>query len=92
LRLRGNDDLRQNSNTSNMLYCSEFITLEPGDVIFTGSPAGSAMSEDQFLKGGDRVRAQIEGIGTLNIELIDERVGRTHAGTADSPALESPSR
>lgn len=81
LRLWVNDELRQDSSTSNMLYSvyeqvaivSEFITLEPGDVIFTGSPAGSAASEDQFLKGGDRIRAQIEGVGTLEVELIDER-------------------
>ena len=81
LRLLVNDKLRQNSSTSNMLYSvyeqvaiiSEFITLEPGDVVFTGSPAGSAMSDDEFLKGGDTVRADIESIGTLEVELIDER-------------------
>lgn len=84
LRLWVNDELRQNGITSSMLYSvyeqvaivSEFITLEPGDVVFTGSPAGSAMTEDQFLKGGDRVRAQIEGIGTLEVGLIDERPSR----------------
>jgi 2-keto-4-pentenoate hydratase/2-oxohepta-3-ene-1,7-dioic acid hydratase in catechol pathway len=84
LRLWVNRELRQSSTTANMLYpvyeqvavISEFITLEPGDVIFTGSPAGSARSEDEFLKGGDLVRADIESIGVLEVECIDERSGR----------------
>jgi 2-keto-4-pentenoate hydratase/2-oxohepta-3-ene-1,7-dioic acid hydratase in catechol pathway len=90
LRLWVNDDLRQNSTTANLLYSvyeqvaviSEFMTLEPGDVIFTGSPAGSAMSEEQFLKGDDRVRAEIERIGVLDVKFMDERMVPGPSGSA----------
>jgi 2-keto-4-pentenoate hydratase/2-oxohepta-3-ene-1,7-dioic acid hydratase in catechol pathway len=43
------------------------MTLEPGDVIATGSPSGVGAAQDppQFLKPGDTVEAQIEGIGVL---------------------------
>jgi len=43
------------------------LTLEPGDVIATGTPSGVgfAMDPPQFLKGGDVVEAEIEGIGIL---------------------------
>ena len=77
LKLWINDDLRQDGTTASMLFSvaeqlatiSRFITLEPGDVVFTGSPAGSARSEAEYLRPGDRVRAQIEQVGTLDIEL-----------------------
>jgi 2-keto-4-pentenoate hydratase/2-oxohepta-3-ene-1,7-dioic acid hydratase in catechol pathway len=49
---------------------SRFITLEPGDIVLTGSPAGSARSEEEFLKSGDRIRAQIDRLGTLELELM----------------------
>ncbi|ODU69232.1 MAG: hypothetical protein ABT11_13310 [Novosphingobium sp. SCN 66-18] len=76
LRLWVNDELKQDSTTANMLFpiaeqlatISHIISLEPGDVVFSGSPAGSARSESEFLKPGDRVRAEIEGIGTLEVE------------------------
>lgn len=78
LKLWVNDVLRQDGTTDNMLFSvyeqvatiSQFIALEPGDVVFTGSPAGSARSDDQFLKGGDRIVAAIEKVGTLELELI----------------------
>ena len=77
LKLWINDDLRQDGTTASMLFSvaeqlatiSRFITLEPGDVVFTGSPAGSARSAAEYLQPGDRVRAQIEQVGTLEIEL-----------------------
>ena len=78
LTLWVNDELRQDSTTANMLFpvyeqvatISRFITLEPGDVVFTGSPAGSARSADQFLTSGDRIRAEIEKVGVLDLELF----------------------
>lgn len=68
-----NDELRQDSNTSNHLYgvaeqiayLSERVELYPGDVILTGTPAGVGMESGTFLKRGDTIRVWIEGIGEL---------------------------
>ena len=72
-----NGELRQNSNTSNLVFdiptlinvLSQGLTLKPGDVIATGTPAGVALGfepEDKYLKSGDVVECCIERIGTLN--------------------------
>lgn len=70
-----NDDVRQNGNTASMIYkiddliaeISRFVTLEPGDVILTGTPAGvgKGMTPPSYLQEGDTVKISIEGIGTL---------------------------
>lgn len=70
-----NDEIRQNSVTKEMMYpveelistLSKYFTLEPGDVILTGSPAGSGkgLATPTYLKSGDVVKVSIEGIGTL---------------------------
>ena len=70
-----NDEVRQNGNTASMMFkideliaeISRFVTLEPGDVILTGTPAGvgKGMNPPTFLKKGDTVKVSIEGIGTL---------------------------
>lgn len=70
-----NDDVRQNGNTGSMIIpideiiseLSKFVTLEPGDVILTGTPAGvgKAMDPPSYLKAGDTVKVSVEGIGTL---------------------------
>ena len=70
-----NDVPMQHGNTADMLfpvdriieYVSQYITLEPGDVIATGTPAGSGAFRDPpiWLKPGDRVRIEISQIGTL---------------------------
>jgi 2-keto-4-pentenoate hydratase/2-oxohepta-3-ene-1,7-dioic acid hydratase in catechol pathway len=77
LRLRTwvNDDLRQDSNTSDMIFgCQELVdfiaqtcTLMPGDLILTGTPSGVGMGLDppQFLQSGDVVRIEIEQLGTI---------------------------
>jgi 2-keto-4-pentenoate hydratase/2-oxohepta-3-ene-1,7-dioic acid hydratase in catechol pathway len=75
IRLWVNDELRQDGNTKDMIFpiaeliasLSEGLTLEPGDLLATGTPSGVgyAMIEPQFLKGGDVVRCEIEGIGRL---------------------------
>lgn len=70
-----NDEVRQNGTTAQMTHSivdliveiSSLVTLEPGDVILTGTPAGvgKAMTPPTFLKAGDTVKVSIEGIGTL---------------------------
>jgi len=70
-----NEEVRQNGNTSDMIFkideliaeISKFVTLEPGDVILTGTPAGvgKGMNPPKFLKAGDTVKISVEGIGTL---------------------------
>ncbi len=69
-----NGQPRQSSNTRHMIfgaaaivsYVSGFMTLEPGDIIFTGTPAGVglAMTPPEFLKPGDRISLTIEKLGT----------------------------
>ena len=75
IRLWVNDELRQNGNTASMLFrvpdivsrLSAGLTLEPGDVIATGTPSGVgyAMKPPRPLKNGDVVAIEIEGIGRL---------------------------
>ncbi len=70
-----NDEIRQNGKTSDMIYSvedivceiSKVVTLEPGDIILTGTPAGvgKGFNPPKFLKSGDIVKVSIEGIGTL---------------------------
>ncbi len=82
LRTWVNGELRQDATTDQLLYnCWEMVehlstafTLEPGDVISTGTPAGVgiAMQPPRLLKAGDIVRIQIEGIGVLENPVIDE--------------------
>jgi 2,4-diketo-3-deoxy-L-fuconate hydrolase len=77
----GNPVLMQHGNTSDMLYdvpalvsfISRHITLEPGDLIATGTPAGVGVFRDPpvFLEPGDRVRCEIEGIGMVENPIID---------------------
>ena len=77
-----NGDLRQNGTTRNMVFnvsrivhqLSRVMTLEPCDIIATGTPAGvgHAMKPKTYLRHGDVVRIEIEGIGTLE-NLIEER-------------------
>lgn len=80
LSLTVNGDQRQNGNSKHMLFkiptliadISSGVTLEPGDVIATGSPqgVGAAMNPPTFLKPGDVVACTIEGIGTLSNPVI----------------------
>jgi 2-keto-4-pentenoate hydratase/2-oxohepta-3-ene-1,7-dioic acid hydratase in catechol pathway len=68
-----NDKLQQNSNTKEMIFniadqvaqISSRMTLYPGDVVLTGTPSGTGAEENKFLKAGDVMRVEIEGIGSL---------------------------
>lgn len=76
------DELRQNSNTKNMLFnCYEMIayltkamTLEPGDVISTGTPSGVGvkMKPRGYMKPGQTAKIEIENIGTLSNPVVEE--------------------
>ena len=74
LKLWVNDVIKQDSNTSQMIFTlaeqiehlSSRITLQPGDVILTGTPAGVGAARPEFLKAGDVVKLWIENIGTLS--------------------------
>jgi 2-keto-4-pentenoate hydratase/2-oxohepta-3-ene-1,7-dioic acid hydratase in catechol pathway len=54
-------------------FISQQITLEPGDLIATGTPAGVGVFRDPpvFLEPGDRVRCEIEGIGVVENPVVD---------------------
>jgi 2-keto-4-pentenoate hydratase/2-oxohepta-3-ene-1,7-dioic acid hydratase in catechol pathway len=71
-----NDELRQDAKTSDMIFdipslvetVSRGITLYPGDVIATGTPAGvgMGMQPPRWLRAGDTVRIEVDGIGSIN--------------------------
>ena len=73
IKLWVNDVLKQDSNTSQMIFntaeqishLSSRMTLHPGDLVLTGTPAGVGMGRNEFLKPGDVVKVWIEKIGTL---------------------------
>jgi 2-keto-4-pentenoate hydratase/2-oxohepta-3-ene-1,7-dioic acid hydratase in catechol pathway len=82
IRTLVNGAKRQESNTRNMIYScveqiaylSQAMTLEPGDILFTGTPSGvgSGMNPRGYLKDGDVVRVEIDGIGSLNNRVVQE--------------------
>lgn len=85
LTIRGwlNGELRQESNTSDMIfslaelisYVSEYMTLYPGDIIATGTPEGVILGypeeKRQWMKPGDEYTVEIEGLGTLSNTMIE---------------------
>jgi 2-keto-4-pentenoate hydratase/2-oxohepta-3-ene-1,7-dioic acid hydratase in catechol pathway len=83
LRLWVNGELQQDESTSDMICtvaelisaASEIVTLEPGDVIPTGTPSGVGAGRGLFLRGGDVVRVTIDGLGTLENTVIDPAGG-----------------
>ena len=78
LLLKVNGETKQNARTSGMIFSiaeqiaklSRIMTLDPGDVVLTGTPAGVGAPKSTFLKVGDKVDATIEGIGTLSVEIM----------------------
>jgi 2,4-diketo-3-deoxy-L-fuconate hydrolase len=77
ISLAVNGQVMQQSNTSNMVfdvyeivsYASKIMTLEPGDMIMTGTPSGVGAARGIYLRSGDHISATIEGIGTLEVEI-----------------------
>jgi len=80
LRLWVNGQLEQEGNTSDLIFnvqqlihwASQGITLKPGDMIFTGTPPGVGFPKGKFLKGGDVVEAEVEGVGRLVNPVVEE--------------------
>ncbi|HWV53124.1 fumarylacetoacetate hydrolase family protein [Pseudorhodoplanes sp.] len=78
IKLWVNGVLKQDSNTSKMVhntaeqiaYLSRHITLQPGDVIATGTPAGVGLPKGEFLKPGDEVKIEIAELGTLTNKMV----------------------
>ncbi len=78
IKLWLNEELRQDSSTSNHLYSvadqisylSHRLDLVPGDVLLTGTPAGVGMETGEFLKRGDVMRVWIEDLGELETRII----------------------
>jgi len=78
ITLTVNGVVKQSSNTGRMVhsiaeqvaYLSRHVTLFPGDVIATGTPAGVGMPRGEFLKNGDEVRVEITGLGTLTTTMV----------------------
>jgi 2-keto-4-pentenoate hydratase/2-oxohepta-3-ene-1,7-dioic acid hydratase in catechol pathway len=95
-----NGEKRQSSSTEHLVFnswwqiehLSAAMTLKPGDVIFTGTPAGvgAAMDPRQFLKPGDVVRCEIDGLGSLEAPMAAEAMASTPVccGGTVSPRFE----
>jgi len=84
MRLWVNGELRQEGNTGQMIFnvaelvafISQFTTLEPGDVIATGTPAGVGDTTGRYLQAGDVVVGAIQGLGELRNIVADDILGR----------------
>ncbi len=80
IELAVNGEVKQSASTAEMVFpvpaliafISEFVTLQPGDIIATGTPAGVGSASGTYLKAGDLVRATIAPIGTLENPVEDE--------------------
>ncbi|GAA4726130.1 fumarylacetoacetate hydrolase family protein [Brevibacillus fulvus] len=82
---RVNQEVRQDSNTADMIfscaeivaYLSQYMTLQPGDLIMTGTPEGVIMGQapeqQRWLSPGDVVEVEIEGLGTLTNSFCSEQ-------------------
>ncbi len=90
LRTYVNGELRQRANTAMMIFdCFEMVahltaafTLEPGDIISTGTPAGVGGFSDppRYLRAGDVVRVEIDGIGHIENRIVEEPEGGPRLG------------
>lgn len=80
MQLRVNGELRQDASTAQQIFpvaaviefISSFVTLEPGDMISTGTAAGVGRTSGTYLHPGDEIEATIEGIGTLVSTVVAE--------------------
>ena len=79
LRLWVNGELRQDANTSDLIWSvpelvariSEHVTLEPGDVVLTGTPSGVGLATGTWLRGGDVIDCEIAGLGSMRVEIAE---------------------
>lgn len=77
MKLWVNDELRQDANTGLMIFniaeivsfISRLMTLQPGDVIATGTPSGVGDARGVYLKAGDVIRCEIDGLGVLENQM-----------------------
>ena len=75
-----NQEVRQNSNTKNLIFnCFELVehlstsfTLEPGDLILSGTPGGVGVADNKFLKEGDEVKISISELGFIKNKVVNE--------------------
>lgn len=80
LTLELNGEERQRATTGDMIYdiydqiayLSEVMTLEPGDLIATGTPAGVGIAAQRFMKDGDVVRVSVDGLGSIENRFVNE--------------------
>lgn len=80
LKLHVNGEIQQDSNTANQIFpvaaviefISSFVTLEPGDIISTGTSAGVGNAKGLYLRGGDTIQASIQSIGSLVTRVENE--------------------
>lgn len=87
-----NGELRQKDNTEDLIfdvptlvsYLSHLVTLQTGDLIFTGTPGGVGAIEGRFLQDGDRVTTTIEGLGTIVNRCVR---GEDHPNVTAVPAF-----
>ena len=83
LKLSVNGEIKQDGSTTDMIFSiaeqieilSRIMTLDPGDVVLTGTPAGVGAPKQTFLSVGDRVDATIDGIGTLSVTIREPLTG-----------------
>jgi 2-keto-4-pentenoate hydratase/2-oxohepta-3-ene-1,7-dioic acid hydratase in catechol pathway len=102
IQSRLNGQVMQDSNTDRMIFdvattvaiLSEAMTLEPGDLIAMGTPAGVGYPRNPpvFMKPGDVVEIEIEGIGVLRNSIADEAIARARAPQEAHPAGDGPDR
>ena len=82
LSLSVNGEVRQNGNTKNMIFkinflishISKFLTLKPGTIISTGTPAGTGMEQkpQKFLQIGDKLNLKVDHLGEQNYEIVED--------------------
>jgi 2-keto-4-pentenoate hydratase/2-oxohepta-3-ene-1,7-dioic acid hydratase in catechol pathway len=80
MQLTVNGEVRQKGSTKTMVfgvahlvwYCSQFMVMDPGDVIMTGTPPGVAlgMKPPKFLKAGDAVHLTMDGLGEQSQKIV----------------------
>jgi 2-keto-4-pentenoate hydratase/2-oxohepta-3-ene-1,7-dioic acid hydratase in catechol pathway len=81
MKLTVSGSVKQNASTAQQIFpvaavvafISDIVTLEPGDLISTGTPGGVGNTTGTYLKPGDRMEGWIEGIGTLVTPVIAEK-------------------